>query len=367
MTCASCGATIDAGDRFCPACRMPNLAGRHQPKFGPPDPELPPLVAPRVVAKGERPCPRCEAGVRRHDHYCRSCGFDLSGLAPLPPEGHTVGVWTVPGPDGTDWYRPVGVLSFLTRTVLALSALCAVSVAAMSLTTIRDLGHRTLWPRSAGGLTDWSALQGWGGTLAAAQLVLIVLATLLLIAFTRRAYRNLPALDVVGLRLSRGWAIVGWLIPVVNLFVPKRLLDDTWRASDPHAMPFAEGWQSSSVPVPNQLWLVLGVVALPVVVIVQLQLSIFGSLPPSTASTHSTQTLYLVLALAELLLVLSAAMIGRVVGTIHDRQRDRVAVLGLAAPLAASAPPEEEPVPAEPVTRDPVLVRTLQSDAAGLY
>ena len=365
MTCASCGATIDAGDRFCPACRMPNVAGRHHPKFGPPDPELPPLVAPRVVAKGERPCPRCEAGVRCHDHYCRSCGFDISALAPLPPEGHTVGVWTVPGPDGTDWFRPLGVLSVATRAVLTFSALCAVAVAALSLTTFRDLGGGFLWPRSARGLTDWSELQAWGGSLAAAQLVLILVAGLLLIAFTRRAYRNLPALDVVGLRLSRRWAIVGWLIPVVNLFVPKRLLDDTWRASDPHAMPFADGWQRTSVPVPNQLWLVLGVVALPVVVIVQLQLSIFGSLPPAATSTHSTQTLYLVLAVAELLLVLSAAMIGRVVGTIHDRQRERVAVLGLAAPLASAAAPEEEPEP--PVAHDPVLVRTLQSDAAGLY
>src|SRR5215471_16871311 len=178
MTCASCGATIDAGDRFCPACRMPNLAGRHHPKFGPPDPELPPLVAPRVVGKGERACPRCASGVRRHDHYCRSCGLDLSGMAPLPPEGRTVGVWTVPGPQGTEWYRPLGLVSFATRAVLALSAACAVAVAAMALAISRDLGGGSFWPRAAGGLTDWAELRDWGGILATAQLVLLGLSTL---------------------------------------------------------------------------------------------------------------------------------------------------------------------------------------------
>ena len=366
MTCASCGATIDVGDRFCPACRMPNLAGRHHPKFGPPDPELPPLVAPRIVAKGERPCPRCESGVRTPDHYCRSCGFDLSGLAPLPPEGRTVGVWTVPGPQGTDWYRPLGVVTFLLRAALTLSALCAVAVGALSLTIYRDLGGGFSWPRASGRTTDWAGLQALGGFLAAGQIALLLVAGVLLIAFTRRAYRNLSALDVVGLRLSRRWAVIGWLIPVVNLFVPKRLLDDTWRASDPAARPWTDGWQRASVPVPNQLWLVLGVVALPVVVLIELQLSILGSLPPANSAVHSTQTLYLVLAVAELLLVLSAALVGRVVGTIHERQRERVAVLGPAAPLrvpqAEAAPPPEEPAATEPV-----LVRSLRSDPAGLY
>ena len=366
MTCASCGATIDAGDRFCPACRMPNLDGRHHPKFGPPDPELPPLVAPRVVGKGERPCPRCASGVRAPDHYCRSCGLDLSGLTPLPPEGRTVGVWTVPGPQGIDWYRPLGIVSFLARLALTLSALAALAVAALSLTISRQLGGPVPWPK--GRTTDWAATQAWAGTLAAAQLAILVVSVVLLIAFTRRAYRNLPALDVVGLRLSRRWAVIGWLIPVVNLFVPKRLLDDTWRASDPSARPWTDGWQRASVPVPNQLWLVLGVVALPVVVLIQVQLSILGSLPPGSSSVHSTQTLYLVLAVAEVLLVLAAALVGRVVGTIHERQRDRVAVLGIAAPLQA-APPEPEPHPLEgPAAADePVLVRSLRSDPAGLY
>ena len=46
---------------------------------------LPPL-------RGRRP---------ERDHYCRSCGIDVARLAPPPPTGRTVGVWTGPGPHGS--------------------------------------------------------------------------------------------------------------------------------------------------------------------------------------------------------------------------------------------------------------------------
>jgi hypothetical protein len=348
---------------------MPNIAGRHHPRFGPPDPELPPLVAPRLVGKGERACPRCEAGVRLADNYCRSCGLDLSRLAPPLPEGRVVGVWTSPGPHGSDWYRSLGFMSFVVRSVLWVAALAAVAAAGLSLMINRDLGGGLPWPKQAGGTIDWPDLQAWSGILAACQLALLALASVLLIGWTRRAYRNLPALDVSGLLLHRRWAVLGWLIPVVNLFVPKRILDDTWRASDPEARPWSDGWQRASVPVANQLWLVLGVVALPVVVLLQLQLSVFGALPPTGPSTHSTQTLYLVLAVAQVLLVLSAALIARVVGTIDDRQHERALVLGPAVPFPSRAQVPAGTGEAAEVSAavDPVLVRSANSGPAGLY
>ncbi len=155
---------------------------------------------------------------------------------------------------------------------------------------------------------------------------------------------------------------------MVNLFVPKRILDDTWRASDPDAHPWSDGWQRVSVPVANQLWLVLGVVALPVVVLLQLQLGVFGTLPP-TSSTNSTQTLYLVLVVAEILLVLSAALIARVVGTIDERQHERAVVLGPAVPFPSRAEVAVEPGKTAPPVEgdDPVLVRSVNSGPAGLY
>lgn len=47
-----------------------------------------------------------------------------------------------------------------------------------------------------------------------------------------RAYQNLPALRTYG-RYGTGWAIGAWLVPILNLFRPKQIADDIWRASDP--------------------------------------------------------------------------------------------------------------------------------------
>ncbi|MEV6238596.1 DUF4328 domain-containing protein [Lentzea sp. NPDC051838] len=34
-------------------------------------------------------------------------------------------------------------------------------------------------------------------------------------------------------RFARVWVVLGWLVPVVNLWFPKLIIDDIWRASDP--------------------------------------------------------------------------------------------------------------------------------------
>lgn len=52
-----------------------------------------------------------------------------------------------------------------------------------------------------------------------------------------RAYRNLTALGAEPLRFSDVWAIAGWFVPVMALFRPKQIMNDTWRASDPALAP----------------------------------------------------------------------------------------------------------------------------------
>ncbi len=287
MECSSCGALIDAGDRFCPACCLPNMAGSHHPKFGPPEREPSPLFVDRVVGPGLRPCPRCADGIRASDHYCRSCGLDLADLAPLPPPGRTVGVWTTPGPEGDDWYRSTAVSSAAVRLVLGAVALVGACVVANSLLIYQALGGWIPILGSAGPHPNWADLQNWSGNLAALQLVLIALATVLVIAWTRRTYRNLPALNVIDLRLRPAWAMWGWLIPGVNLVLPKRVVDDTWRASDPTDAPYApgeSGWQRHPTPTIHHLWWICTLVALPLVVLTELQLSLAGSLPPATTA-----------------------------------------------------------------------------------
>jgi hypothetical protein len=34
-------------------------------------------------------------------------------------------------------------------------------------------------------------------------------------------------------RRARGWIVAGWIVPIVNLWFPKQIVDDIWLASDP--------------------------------------------------------------------------------------------------------------------------------------
>jgi Domain of unknown function (DUF4328) len=69
------------------------------------------------------------------------------------------------------------------------------------------------------------------------------------------AYRNLRPLGVSELRFSPGWAVGAWVVPVLNLWRPKQIADDIWRASDPTS-PLALGphWHARSVPRFLNLW-----------------------------------------------------------------------------------------------------------------
>ncbi len=52
-----------------------------------------------------------------------------------------------------------------------------------------------------------------------------------------RAYRNLPALGANELEYSPRSAIAWWLVPLVSLVVPLRMMIELWRASDPSIRP----------------------------------------------------------------------------------------------------------------------------------
>ncbi len=74
-----------------------------------------------------------------------------------------------------------------------------------------------------------------------------------------RAYRNLPRLGATDLK-HRNWAIVlYWFIPLVSLLLPKRVLNDVWRASDPEPPP-AQGRRWRGRPIPTLLGWWWGVV-----------------------------------------------------------------------------------------------------------
>lgn len=68
-----------------------------------------------------------------------------------------------------------------------------------------------------------------------------------------RAYRNLARLGARNLRWGNGWAIAYWFIPIANLFRPKQVVNDIWRASDPN-LPGPTGWTDWPVPALIHWW-----------------------------------------------------------------------------------------------------------------
>jgi hypothetical protein len=94
-------------------------------------------------------------------------------------------------------------------------------VATSGLAAISDLQQRQQ-PE-----TDSSFYAFMGGV----QLLLLFATAIVFIRWLRQAYANLPALGVAQ-RFRPFWVIVGWFVPFLNLFRPKQIVDDTWKAGN---------------------------------------------------------------------------------------------------------------------------------------
>jgi hypothetical protein len=101
---------------------------------------------------------------------------------------------------------------------------------------------------------DTATLSSWDGRAQMALAVMAVTTALLFVEWATRAYRNLDALGVRGLRFGRSWAIWMWFVPFVNLVLPKEQIDDLWRASDPDVVPLSPAWRLRTVPRRVNVW-----------------------------------------------------------------------------------------------------------------
>ena len=318
------------------------------PRFGPPERELPPAIAPRVTGPGQRPCPRCKGGVRARDHYCRSCGLDISQLPPPPPcdprTGRPVGAHG--RPDGR--YRPLAPSTAALRLVVGVIAITGVALAAVSVVVWRRLGGEVAMIPVPEAKVDWAVLQSWVQGLAVVQAALLVVASVLMIRWTAQAAGNLPALRVGGRTIAPRWATAGWLLPGVNLLVPRQVVAELWRTADPAVPVDASTWRSQPAPTVVNLWWICTLVALPTVLLAGTELASVGDFPPvALVDLHNAQSAFVLLAVAEGLLVFAAALFARVIAEVTDRQAARVVVLNRGAVLAQEANPDS--VPAAPV------------------
>ena len=164
--------------------------------------------------------------------------------------------------------------------------------------------------------------------IAGVQLFVFLVVGLMFVVWFYRAYTNLPHLGVEGLRFSRVWALTSWVIPIVNLWRPKQLMNDIWRASDPDLPAYGSPpWRGQAVPGIFLLWWcalvggrLLGLGPLTALI----DVSVIRSLGIVSGRAQGVEAGVLIAALASGLSALAGLLAVRVVGMTSARQEARL-------------------------------------------
>jgi len=83
-------------------------------------------------------------------------------------------------------------------------------------------------------------------TLLVSRLVLYGVIAVAFIAWLHRSRINVRAFGCRRFRYPRIWAIIGFFVPILNLFRPYQVVAEVWRASDPRAVETPVAW----IPMP---------------------------------------------------------------------------------------------------------------------
>jgi len=87
---------------------------------------------------------------------------------------------------------------------------------------------------AAGKGGDWSGkVDLVSGVAGIVQGVPLVATAVVYLCWFWRVRVNAEVFEPAGHSKKRGWAIAGWFVPFVNLWFPRRVMGDIWRASAP--------------------------------------------------------------------------------------------------------------------------------------
>ncbi|RFS86211.1 DUF4328 domain-containing protein [Actinomadura spongiicola] len=131
----------------------------------------------------------------------------------------------VASPRSPDLVQPPSGASVPALIGLGANAVMLNIVTVVGVWTVYVVDDGTEQARNAGDLLAF-------GSFVAA--LLIVATGVAVIAWLWRARTNADAIDDLSASWSRPWAILGWIVPIMNLWVPRGVVGAVWSVSAPH-------------------------------------------------------------------------------------------------------------------------------------
>ncbi|MFF4410509.1 DUF4328 domain-containing protein [Streptomyces sp. NPDC001404] len=299
------------------------------------------------------PCGRCRAVAVGPDGRCAACG--AVGLPPAPAPAYPY-----PYPAGPV-AAPAGGIDLRRGVRIALTVLLVLNILLLLLMVAAAGNERAaLDAMLSDGLTDATARKADSADNAASVLSLLhILAFLasgvLWVVWFRRARLNAEVFAPGTHRFGSGWAVGSWFTPVVNLWFPKQMANDIYRASSPAGPQAAPKGLLNSWWV---LWITANVLSwmgstMEAVASARVKTATKGghySLDDWRSDAESLKSALAVQGLSTLLLAVAALLALLVVRQLSRMQEQRAALGPQFAPPFApqSAPPMAMGAPAWP-------------------
>jgi len=260
-------------------------------------------------------CPECNAEVSSVAVACPHCGYPMNrpqgaADAVVAPSSSNIGSGVVPSQRQLSFGLSGTVAAFwwVTAVVFGISSVMFVvtwtdwSSYMIADGRFVDLLESDQDAFSANGLAYFAAF----------------VAGILFIVWLYQAYRSAESRGATGRRWGPGWTIGGWFIPLANLVIPKLVVNEVDRMSNPEAgvAPIEARWKMLPRMTSSDLWWVLLVGG---VLTSWIGSWLYNSTPDF--DTSATGNAYVLFAISQGVLAVAAVMCGMVALAIGRRLR----------------------------------------------
>jgi hypothetical protein len=179
-------------------------------------------------------------------------------------------------------------------------------------------------------------------TLLVSRLVLYGAIGAAFITWLHRCRINVRAFGCRRFRYSRIWAVIGFFVPILNLFRPYQVVSEVWRASDPRSVETPVAWVNMPVSRFVAAWWVTLLAS------ASLEMLAAGLLTHSGVTVDDLFAARSVGVLAGIMSASSAVLAYLVISGIQEAQEEKWAIISRAEAEADAADPYRIDLPLEP-------------------